>query len=484
MTATSMLAGGPKPRMVADTPLRVPAIGAGIASAILSVAVGLLAELQMFGDGSIFAYSVAVADAWEFHWRNISGRVFSYVFVYIPAEAVVAVTGSAGAGIFAYGLLLFAAPALSLAATRVLDRTQGLTIFAFACLSTACLLPFVFGFPTEMAMAHAVFWPALAASLQAPAGRRGDYAVFGLLLALVLTHEGGVVLAAAIAATASLHGLRTGPLKRTGLALFGAMAVWAVVKSLLPPDEHIAGVLGAAAYKFIAPGNLADPAFLLWATALAAYLPLAGLLARPAPAVGIVVGALAVYWLAFDRSLLAEARYSLRTILLVGSPILGALAGVMSMPAERLPASPYARIVVPLRGLLERLDPRMLFGAMAISLLVHGVETAKFVAGWLDYKAAVRALATGGDSDPALGDARFVSARRIGADTNRLAWNSTTPYLSVLVAPGFDPARLVVDPQAGYFWLSCRTATRSAERGTAVPAGARELVRRHACLNR
>lgn len=470
--------------MGADKPIHVYAVGAGIVFAILSVAVGLSAELQMFGDGSIFAYSVAVADAWAFHWRNISGRLFSYVFVYIPAESVAAVTGSARAGIVAYGLLLFAAPGLSLLATRALDRSQGRTIFAFACLSTASLLPFVFGFPTEMAMAHAVFWPALAAGVSTPASRRGDFAVFGLLLALVLTHEGGVVLAAAIAGAASLHGLRAGPFRRTALALLGAMAVWAVVKALLPPDAHIAGVLGAAAFKFIAPGNLADPAFLLWTAALAAYLALAALSRRPVLAAGIVVGALAVYWFAFDRSLLAEARYALRTVLLVGTPILGAFAVVMGMPAEKLHDSPYARIVVPLRGLLARLDPRILVGALAISLLVHGVETAKFVAGWIEYKAAVRALATGADSDPALGDARFVSARRIAAETNRLAWNSTTPFLSVLAAPGFDPARLVVDPQAGYFWLSCQTATRSAERGTAMPAGARELVRRHACLNR
>jgi len=470
--------------MVADTPLRVHATGAGIGSAVLSVVVGLAADLQMFGDGSIFAYSVAVADAWEFHWRNISGRLFSYVFVYIPAESVVAVTGSARAGIFAYGLLLFAAPALSLAATRFLDRSRGRTIFVFACFSTAGILPFVFGFPTEMAMAHAVFWPTLAACLDAPTSRHWNAAVFGLMLALVLTHEGGVVLAAAIVAAASLHGFRTGPFGRTVLAFLGALAVWSVVKILLPPDAHIAGVLGAAAFKFIALGNLADPAFVLWATAIAAQVALFVLLRRPALATGIVVGALAVYWFALDRSLLAEARYSLRTVLLVGSPILGAFAVVMAMPDERLHTSPYALIVVPLRGLLAHLDPRMLVGALAICLLVHGVETAKFVAGWIDYKAAVRALATGADSDPDLGDANFVSARRIAADANRLAWNSTTPFLSVLATPGFDPARLVVDPEAGYFWLSCPIATRSAERGTAMPAGARELVRRHACLNR
>jgi len=81
------------------------------------------------------------------------------------------------------------------------------------------------------------------------------------------------------------------------------------------------------------------------------------------------------------------------------------------------------------------------------------------VTAWTDYKAAVRALARGAASDPKLGDSHFVSSTRISADLNRLSWNSTTPFLSVLLAPGFAPARLVVDPAANYFWLSCEAAT-------------------------
>jgi hypothetical protein len=117
-------------------------------------------------------------------------------------------------------------------------------------------------------------------------------------------------------------------------------------------------------------------------------------------------------------------------------------------------------------------------------MLVYAVETTKFAGAWIDYKAAVRALATGTDSDPALGDPIFVSSQRIGAGLNRLSWNSTTPYLSVLVAPGFNPTRLVVDPGAGYFWLSCKTATQSEHSSTAIPAAARRLIRVHACLHR
>lgn len=152
--------------------LRRLAIVFGLGSAIAFIIVGVATELQMFGDGSIFSYAVATQDAWAFHWHNISGRMFSYVYAYIPAEAVVALTGSAKAGIAVYGLLHFAAPLLGLLLTFAIDRSKGRAIFATACLSTACLCPLVYGAPTEMWMAHALFWPALAACLYAPANAR------------------------------------------------------------------------------------------------------------------------------------------------------------------------------------------------------------------------------------------------------------------------------------------------------------------------
>ena len=116
-------------------------------------------------------------------------------------------------------------------------------------------------------------------------------------------------------------------------------------------------------------------------------------------------------------------------------------------------------------------------------LLVHAVETAKFVTAWTTYKAAVVALATGVAADPSLGDPHFVSSDRIGGDLNRLSWNSTTQFLSVIGA-GFAPAQLVVDPSDNYFWLSCNTATANVNSALAVPAKGRALVRIHACLHR
>src|SRR5262249_43938498 len=103
---------------------------------------------------------------------------------------------------------------------------------------------------------------------------------------------------------------------------------------------------------------------------------------------------------------------------------------------------------------------------------------------WMQYTAAVRALAMGSASDPALGDPRFVSAARIDPRFNPITWNSTTPYLSAILAPGFAPARLVVDPRANYFWLTCETVRATEAASLAVPVETRRLLRVHACLHR
>ena len=470
--------------------LQMLVIAAGIGTSIVYVVAGVFSELQMFGDGSIFSYAVAAESAWSFHWHNISGRLFTYVYAYIPAEAYVALTKSAKGGIVVYGLLFFAAPMLGLLVTLAADRTSGRVIFGYACLSTACLCPLVFGAPTEMWLAHAVFWPALAACLCAPVNSRGTAAVFVGLLALIFTHEGAIVFAAAILFALFLSGWRDVIFVRALAAFLAVMTIWLIVKITIRPDDYIAGVLAAAAYKFIDIENLAQPAFLSLLAALAGYAIVFVLLRQvnparaPAYAAFACAAALAVYWVWFDRSLLAEARYNLRTVLLIATPAFGILTALNAMDDESRRKSAFPFLAQMADTIEKRVNPRMISGAILLTMLVYAVETTKFVGAWIDYKAALRVLATGTDSDPVLGDPLFVSSRRIGAGLNRLAWNSTTPYLSVLVAPDFKPTRLVVDPGAGYFWLSCKTATQSEQTSTAIPAVGRRLVRLHACLHR
>jgi Flp pilus assembly protein TadG len=164
--------------------------------------------------------------------------------------------------------------------------------------------------------------------------------------------------------------------------------------------------------------------------------------------------------------------------------MLGGLAAVHALCAD-------GRQILSMQGLARTMTAlssgtiaRAIGGALLLVVLVHAVETAKFIMAWTKYKAAVAALATAAASDPPLGDPHFVSSDLIDADLNRLCWFSTTPYLSVIVA-NFAPVRLVVDPRANnYFWLSCETATANFTADRAVPAESRRLVRVNACLHR
>ena len=470
--------------------LRLLVVAAGVGASLLFVAVGLATELQMFGDGSIFSYAVAAQEAWAFHWHNISGRLFTYVYAYVSAEAVVALTGSAKAGIAVYGLLFFSAQLLGLLVTFAADRGKERVIFVYACLSTACLCPLVYGAPTEMWMAHAVFWPALALCLYAPAGARGMAAVFAALLALVFTHEGAIIFAGAILFAVFLRGWRDAIFRRAVGAFAVAITIWLIVKLTIRPDDYIAAVLDAAAFRFIDIGNLTEPAFVLLMASLAIYDIAVVLLRRITPrrayAFAVVATALLLmaYWFWFDRSLLAEARYNLRTMLLIATPVFGVVAAVHTMDDDTRCRSPLPFLAGFASAIENAVNPRLIAGALLLILLVHAVETTKFVWSWTNYKTAIRTLATSALSDPSLGDPLFVSSQRIEPSLNRLAWNSTTPFLSVLVSPGLAPTRLVVDPSAGYFWLSCQTATRSEQISTAIPLESRRLIRQHSCLHR
>jgi hypothetical protein len=117
--------------------LRGFALAAGLFTATLFIIVGTGYGLQMYGDGSIFSYAVAIHDAWAFHWHNIAARSTVYLIAMMPAEAYVRFTGDPHGAIFIYGLLFFSAQLVGLLVTYAADRSRGRVIFTYACFSTA-----------------------------------------------------------------------------------------------------------------------------------------------------------------------------------------------------------------------------------------------------------------------------------------------------------------------------------------------------------
>lgn len=472
-----------------ETLLRNLVVAAGLGWSLAFVIVALVSELQLYADGAIFSYAVAVQDVWAFHWHNVANRASVFFLSLWPAETLVGLTGSPAAGIITYGFLFYVAPLMGLIGTLAADRSRGRIFFAYACASTALLCPLIFGFPTEMWMAHALFWPTLTLAHYARPGVRGAAALSIAIVALVLTHEGGVVLAFVIVATLALHGLRHPLFVRGAVVLSGAMALWIVVKMAYPPDDYFADVLVRAGLHFFDPAIFQVNLVVLLIVVLAGYSLLSFALSRimaPETALlaALAVGAIAllIYWLQFDQWVHASNRYYLRTALVVITPIFGVLSAVYAMRADSTPVN-CPRLLQIAKFLASVTVIRACTGAIILCTAIHVVQTAKFVTGWTTYKAAVRALALGSVSDPALGDPRFVSSKRISQELNQLSWFSTVEYLSIIVSD-FKPVRIVVDPAGNYFWLSCGTATENAKATRSVPMPARDLVRIYSCLHR
>lgn len=466
--------------------LQTLVIGIGLYWSIVFPVVALYYELELYADGAMFSYAVAVQDVWTFHWHNISARASVFILTLLPGETYVGLTGNPLNGIKVYGFLFYVAPLLGLISTFAADGSHRRIIFTYACGSTALLCPLVFGFPTEVWLAHALFWPTLAIGHYAKRNVAGTALLFIAMLALVLTHEGALVLALAIVLTLALRGLHNPYFLRATGAFVVSLTIWLAVKIMFPSDDYFANALMRAALHFFDLTILRTNIVLLLSAAIVGYVFIYLGLSRAVPSkahlcamVGVVM-AMAIYWLWFDQSVHASNRYYLRTALVLVTPALGLLAGLSAMRADGLTPSTrsFAQLSAPSGPLTH-----MLIGALVLATLVNAVETKKYVLSWENYKSALRALAMGSFSNPELGDPRFVSSERLAPDLNFLSWNSTTPYLSVIIA-NFRPNRLVVDPTANYFWLSCETATANYEALRSVPSASRNLVRTYACLHR
>jgi hypothetical protein len=478
---------GPFPRVDSRT-LRLLVIGTGLSWSIAFVVIALYYRLELYGDGAMFSYAVAVQDVWAFHWHNISGRSSVFLLTLAPAETMVDFTGSPWAGMIAYGTLFYISPLIGLIWTYRMDRSPNRSIFCCACGSTALLCPLIFGFPTEMWLAHSIFWPALAVSHYAKPTIVGTLSVFILLLLLAFTHEGALVLLFAIVATLALRGFRSLQFVRAAISTIAILMLAVISKVVLPPDDYYAGVLLRAALHFLDLEIFKVEIVLVLMAALASYGVIFLAISKSSReqawvySLGITLGGLSIYWVLFDQSIHASSRYYLRTVLVLLTPIFGAVAALSASANDQI----KSRLLATLQNALiapGRREISAAAGAFAVVTVIYLVETEKFVHAWTDYSSAIAALARGRESDPLLGNQNFVSSARISPNLAPLSWFSTIPYLSVVLA-NFSPNRLVIDPTGNYFWLSCGTATENRDAKRAIPVQARELIRIYSCLHR
>ena len=315
-------------------------IAAGLCWSIAFVVIALNYQLELYGDGAMFSYAVAVQDVWAFHWHNISGRTSVFLLTLLPAETLVAITGNPWAGIVTYALLFYVAPLAGLASTYAADRSPGRLIFLYACGSTALLCPLIFGFPTEMWLAHAIFWPTLALSHYARPTVLGAILVFAISLLLAFTHEGALLLLLTVLATLVPRGLRSTPFRRAIANLIVILMLAVTSKTLFPPDDYYADAFVRAALHFFDLAIFRVEVVVELLAAVIAYAAIFGLISIWLPkracifALGILLLLLCIYWGRFDHSVHANSRYYLRTALVVATPLLGVMAALVAMTRE------------------------------------------------------------------------------------------------------------------------------------------------------
>jgi len=121
--------------------LRACAIALGLTWSVLFIVVGLGAALELYADGSMFSYAVAVQDVWAFHWHNISGRLSVFLLCLWPAETYVGLTGDPHGGIVLYGLLFYSAPLLGLIGTWAATDRKAASFSALPVARPPCSVP-------------------------------------------------------------------------------------------------------------------------------------------------------------------------------------------------------------------------------------------------------------------------------------------------------------------------------------------------------
>ena len=395
---------GPSPRFDACA-LRRLVIGAGLCWSVAFVVIALRYQLELYGDGAMFSYAVAVQDVWAFHWHNISGRSSVFFSVCGRPRPWSESPGRPWAGIITYGLLFYISPLIGLI-VHLRGRSLARPIHLFLCLLfDRPALPAHLRLSNRDVAGPRDLLACAGAQPLREANRRWSNSVFAAQLLLAFTHEGALVLLFAIVATLAPRGLRSVQFVRAMISLTVILTLAAASKFVLPPDDYYAGVLLRAALHFFDPEVFKVEVVLLLLAALTAYGAIFAAISMISPerawiySLGIVLVPLSIYWLQFDHSVHASSRYYLRTVLVLLTPVFGAVAALSAMAGDGI-------IFSPLAGLQHTLiSPgnqalRVLAGAFAVAMLIHAVETEKFVTAWTDYRNAVAALATGQDADP------------------------------------------------------------------------------------
>jgi hypothetical protein len=400
----------------------------------------IVTHVMLHGDGSYFVYTIAAGAPWDLKWKYLLTRSSIYILTVVPAEFFSSNFRLSGEQIAAvnaatfYGIQLAQYLILLILAWRQFPQLLIFPILQYG-LSTGI----GFGFPSEILLAPGFFWICMFALIRTPVPW---FVVSFAFTGLVFSHELAVPSALLVVAFAWRRHRQMDISGALGLQLlycFATLGLWLIVRL----NGGGNGADHTAIYVFDPRRVLNDPTLWLITAAVVTIV----LISRTRFArhrhffwvIGFAFFFLTV--LAGSATNFAQGRYdSARTLTGLWMAILGLVYLVR-----------HARSV---SASTETASPNKLFVLKSLIVGVLSVNLAASLVFLHDWNESLLAFSRAVNTDPGTGKMEIVSGDPLeklisptGRElTERMGFSWTWPYRSIVVAKGFRPGHVLLDP--------------------------------------
>jgi len=432
---------------------------------------------MLFADGAYFNFVIAAGNPWGMHWNYFVSRLTVYLATVLPTAFIYEAFGLSGsdlAKLYSFEFDFVVLIQYVILAIIAWKRFPGLLLFPVIAFSFAVGLGY--GFPSEMIIASSFFWICMFSLTFA----KVPFMLLSIsFVALVFSHELSIfgailILLYTYTRSRNLEWSNTNRRVATAFYLVGflAIAVWIYLKF----TGHSPGGASNVIYILDPRRIFNNPT--LWVLALvslACYIY--ARYVKPSCtsldvlAAAIISGLLTLIcgnWFDF-----LQGRYdSARTLMALSMIGLGSL--FVAGHAFRMSMSP---------ALLQPACRSGLKLGLSAALAVNIAASACFISQWTTVRLQIEAITNQKGLSP---EDRFISVDTLQIDNptaaamlKKVGYAWTLPFLSIMLAPGFEPARIIVDYADMYY--TCHSERLSSGKTSQIPASTIEGLKRYAC---
>lgn len=454
---------------------------------IVGCLVATMTHLMLHADGALIAYAASLDEPWDAKWEHLATRITVYILTAVPTQIIAhAFDLSPMAIADVNGFIFYLVPALQFAACCALVWRSHPQYLIFPIVQYAISSGMGYGFPSEILISPGFLWMALFLILtRQEAGIRFVAAIAALTFSHELAVPAALIAAGLGVAQAHRSARRDGRYTRFALVSFGTFLVFAAFAYLRFVVGDFEGDSNAI-YVFDPRRVLDNPTMwlIIGVAPLAVYLGTrhAGGVTRPVLASGAIAGLILlplIMRFAGPDWDFEQGRYgSARTLVGVAMFVLT----VCFIAAYRRDGSDLPK------HLPTDITNGIRWGApfaVICALCIMVGSTAAFLYDWIAVLHSSQRLVAaqeGLGAEPTIltyAEAKRMMTPREARLHDRISYQWTLPYRSMLIADGGTPTRIMVGP-VNYHEYCAKADRFKTEHGT-IPAAVVERFRSYSC---